>query len=92
MQSYFDLDKQEKQLLNDYELGKLKTVSGLKKLKKLYRQYAENTLKKPRNINIRLSEKDLQRLKSLAAREGIPYQTLAASLIHKATAADPAYL
>jgi predicted DNA binding CopG/RHH family protein len=40
-------------------------------------------LKKSRNINIRLTENDLVSIKMLAAREGLPYQTLIGSLIHK---------
>lgn len=80
---YFDLDTKEKQLLNDFETGKLKEIKNLKKAKKLYRQYANNTLQKTKNINIRINERDLYRLKSQAIKEGMPYQTLIASLLHK---------
>jgi len=44
---------------------------------------AKETLKKNKNINIRISENDLESIKMLAAREGMPYQTLIGSLIHK---------
>jgi len=44
---------------------------------------AKETLKKNKNINIRISENDLESIKLLAAREGMPYQTLIGSLIHK---------
>ena len=40
-------------------------------------------MKKNKNINIRISENDLQSIKLLAAKEGMPYQTLIGSLIHK---------
>jgi len=39
--------------------------------------------KKNKNINIRLSEMDLERIKSRAEREGLPYQTLISSVLHK---------
>ena len=53
--------------------------------KKRLQQIAKSTLNKTRNINIRLSERDLHRLKAKAIEEGIPYQTLASSILHKAT-------
>lgn len=86
----YDLDKEEQQELESIEKaiesGKFKSVPNLEKQKKLLRQYARNTLNKTRNINIRLTERDLYRLKAKAIEEGIPYQTLAASILHKATA------
>jgi len=82
---YYELDKEEKEILKSYERGEFKRVDNFAKRKKLLEQYARNTLNKTRNINIRLSQRDLQKLKAKAASEGIPYQTLAASLIHRAT-------
>jgi predicted DNA binding CopG/RHH family protein len=46
---------------------------------------ARNTLAKKKAITIRISERTLMRLKAAAAREGLPYQTFVASLIHKNT-------
>jgi len=83
---YFELDEEEKQLLEEIEKGEWKPVKNFAKAKREAMGTARNTLNKTRNINIRLSERDLQRLKAKAAREGIPYQTLAASLIHRSTA------
>ena len=83
---YFELDKEEQEILESVEKGEWKPVKNLAKEKKRLIQIAKNTLNKNRNINIRLSERDLQKLKAKAAREGIPYQTLAASVIHRATA------
>ena len=45
--------------------------------------YAKNAFKKNKRINIRISEKDLNRLKAKSLEEGVPYQTLVSSLIHK---------
>lgn len=80
---YFILDEEEQQLLEEFERGEWKSVKNFPKLKKLYEAAARNTLNKTRNINIRLSERDLQKVRAKAAEEGIPYQTLVASVIHK---------
>lgn len=82
---YYELDKEEQEIVDAYERGEFKSVKNIAKRKKLLEEAARNTLNKTRNINIRLSERDLQKLKAKAAREGIPYQTLAASLIHRST-------
>lgn len=82
---YYELDDEEKQLLEEIEKGEWKPVKDFAKRKKELVQAARNTLNKTRNINLRLSERDLQKLKAKAAQEGIPYQTLAASIIHKYT-------
>jgi len=83
---YFELDKNEKRILEDFEAGKLKRVSGAKKKAGQYRQYAKETLNKTRNINIRLSSKDLQKIKTRALEKGLPYQTLISSLLHQYSA------
>lgn len=78
---YFDLDKEEKQLLEDFEKGVLVSI-GKNKIKQ-YQTYATVTLNKTRNINIRLSEKDVLKLKTKAIETGIPYQTLVSSILHR---------
>lgn len=80
---YFELTKEEKKILEDFEKGKLTSVKDAAKRKRLYQKYAKNTLKKTRNINIRLSERVLAKLKARAVQQGIPYQTLASSVLHQ---------
>lgn len=80
---YYELKKQEKTLLKDFEKGKFNSARNLTKQKKLYKDFARATLNKNKNINIRVSEKDLLKLKSKAVALGIPYQTLAASILHR---------
>lgn len=80
---YYELTKEEKSTLEDFEKGVLVSVPDFKKAKKLYEKIAKNTLNKTKNINIRLSERVVSRLKAKAAQEGIPYQTLASSILHK---------
>ena len=79
--------KQEKIILNDYEKEILEAYEdGKLKPSKSHADYqtiARNTLKKNRKINIRISENDLFALQRRAAREGIPYQTLIGSVLHK---------
>lgn len=82
---YFKLDEEERQLLEEIEKGEWKPVSAkdFAKFKKDAIEAARNTLDKKKNINIRLSEKDLHKIKVKAAEEGIPYQTLVGSVLHK---------
>lgn len=80
---YYELTKEEKSILEDFERGVLVSAPDFKKAKKLYEKIAKNTLNKTKNINIRLSERVVSRLKAKAAQEGIPYQTLASSILHK---------
>lgn len=81
---YFELDDEEKQLLEEFARGEWVPVKNLAKFNREAMEAARNTLNKNKNINIRLSEKDLHKLKAKAIREGIPYQTLATSILHKA--------
>lgn len=80
---YFELDKEEQELLDSVERGEWKPVKNLAKVKKKLMVAARNTLNKTRNINIRLSERDVHKLKARAIKEGIPYQTLASSILHQ---------
>jgi len=77
------LDKEEKELLESYENDEWIQVENFEKEKAKYQQIARNTSLKNRRINIRLSEKDLLNLKAKSLEEGLPYQTLVASIIHK---------
>ncbi len=73
------LDAYEKEILDAYENGRLKpSSSGID-----FQNVARSTMKKNRKINIRISENDLLALQRKAAREGIPYQTLIGSVLHK---------
>jgi predicted DNA binding CopG/RHH family protein len=84
---YYELDKHEEQILTDFEKGKLVRSPKVALLKSRYQQAAKATLAKTKNVNIRLTHKDLLKLKAKAAVDGIPYQTLISSLIHRYTAA-----
>lgn len=80
---YYELTKEEKTILEDFEKVILVQVADINKARRLYKKISKNTLSKTKNINLRLSERVVSRLKAKAAQEGIPYQTLASSILHK---------
>ncbi len=82
---YYELDDYEKEILRDYESGKFKPVSKreLEKEKIRLKAIVKANTDKTKNINIRISEGDLWKIKSKAISKGLPYQTLIASLIHQ---------
>jgi len=80
---YYDFDKEEQAQLDEIESSKLISVDSLEAAKQEAIRVAKNSLNKTMNINIRLSERDVYKLKAKAAAEGIPYQTLASSILHK---------
>ncbi len=77
------LDDEEKELLASIHRGEWKSIKNVEKEKLRVRESAAAYLKKDARINIRLSHHDLERIKQKAAYEGLPYQTLIASLLHK---------
>lgn len=77
------LNKEEKEILNAYEKGQSSSVPDIKKQMFKYREYAKHTLQKNKRINIRLSERDLLHIQRRAVEEGLPYQTLISSILHK---------
>ena len=76
------LEADEQQLLDAFEQGALTSVATPALLNDL-RQSARATGQKDQRINIRLSSGDLQAIRTRALQEGIPYQTLISSVLHK---------
>lgn len=76
------LSKEEKQILDDFEAGQFKSILSPKR-RKMLQAIAEETFKKDKRINIRISSRDLESLQRRALEEGIPYQTLVSSVLHK---------
>jgi len=81
--SEIKLDATEKELLASYEADEWQSVGHLEKKAQVYSEYASATFKKDRRVNIRISNKDLEALQKRALEEGLPYQTLIASVLHK---------
>ena len=79
----YSLDREEKEILDAIENDKWELVKPKRAELDYYAEIARNTFRKDQRMNIRISKADLNRIKAKAAEEGIPYQTLVASLIHK---------
>jgi len=77
------LDKEEKELLDSFDKGEWKSRSNLSDRKEELKNYARATIRKDKRVNIRISERDLKELQRIALREGLPYQTLISSILHK---------
>jgi predicted DNA binding CopG/RHH family protein len=77
------LNPEEEEILEAFESGKLERIENSENEIKRHKIIAEATFKKDARINIRLSSRDLRALQARALREGIPYQTLVSSVLHK---------
>ena len=77
------LDKEEREILEAFDKGQLRRYKKAGEQIKHHRAVAEATFKKDARINIRLSSRDLRAIQSRALKEGVPYQTLVSSVLHK---------
>jgi predicted DNA binding CopG/RHH family protein len=73
----------EKELEKSIDNNEWKSVENLSEMKKQFKQAAKNTLLKNQRMNIRIPQRDLESLKTKALEEGMPYQTLVSSVLHK---------
>jgi predicted DNA binding CopG/RHH family protein len=78
-----ELNRDEQDLFESVERGEWRSVRNLDEEIKTAKEYAKSTRVKDQRMNIRISKKDLNALKVKALEEGIPYQTLVSSVIHK---------
>ena len=76
------LNQEEKEILDSYENDEWVSVSNPSDIAK-YKAAARNTFKKDKRVNIRMTEMDLELLQERALIEGLPYQTLMSSVLHK---------
>jgi len=77
------LTQDELEMLASYEKDEWQSVKNIKEQKEQYYAYARAAFRKGKRVNIRISEKDLLDLQRRALRDGIPYQTLISSVLHK---------
>jgi len=77
------VDQEEKDLMESIERDEWQPVKDVEREKTKAAAAARNTLKKDRRINLRLTPKDYYQIQIKAIEEGMPYQTLISSLIHK---------
>ncbi len=77
------LNREERDLLHSFERGEWKPVPDAGKEIARHRAYARATIRKDARVNIRIAHQDLESLQRAAIEEGIPYQTLISSILHK---------
>ena len=77
------IDQEENDLMESIEHGDWKPVKDINREKEKAITAARNTLKKDKRINLRLTQKDYYQIQIKAIEEGIPYQTLISSIVHK---------
>ena len=77
------IDKEERDLMDSIEHDEWRPVKNIKQEKEKAMAAARNVLKKDKRINLRLTQKDYHQIQIKAIEEGIPYQTLISSIIHK---------
>ncbi len=77
------LDDEERDIIESVERGEWTSVKNLEQEIRKHQQYAKNTLRKDKRVNIRISSRDLEALQSRAVEDGILYQSLMASVLHR---------
>ena len=79
----YRLDQEERDILERFERDELISVADADRERENARAAAQNTLLKTRRVNLRMTERDFKLAHTRAREEGIPYQTLLSSVIHK---------
>ncbi len=82
-QKHFDIEQHEKEILEDLDKDEFVSIDNSSKEMQLAKQAADNFMKRNSRINIRVSTADSNMIRMIAVQEGLPYQTLLASVIHK---------
>jgi predicted DNA binding CopG/RHH family protein len=77
------LSRDERELRDAFRRGELKSIPHVRREMVRYREYAKSALMKNKRVNIRISERDLLQIQKKAVEEGLPYQTLMSSVLHK---------
>ena len=77
------LAEEELQILRDFERGEFESIRNFREEKRKLEEAARKNLLKDKRINIRISSRDLERIQKRATKEGVPYQTLISSTLHK---------
>jgi predicted DNA binding CopG/RHH family protein len=77
------LNTEEREILERFERDELRRAAGAEIEMSTARQAAQNTFNKTRRVNLRVTERDFNLAHARAREEGIPYQTLLSSVIHK---------
>ena len=76
------LDREESEILESYELGEWKPVDDLEAEMERYREYARAALGQDRSVSVPISSSDLDAIQKLAIEEGMPFQALMSTIVH----------
>jgi len=79
----YHFDNEEQTIITSYENGEWISDPNLEQRKKMLQESARYTMQKNKRVNIRISERDMIEIKKRAFEEGLPYQTLISSILHK---------
>jgi predicted DNA binding CopG/RHH family protein len=79
----FEMDQEETEILAAFEAGEFERPANADQLLKRHQEYAAAALHCDVRITVRLTKRDLSRLKKCALEQGIPYQVLASSILHQ---------
>lgn len=82
------MNKEEREIEKSYLNDEIALRHPDKALLEQLKRTAENTSKKNRRINIRLSDHDMAGIQRVAASKGIPYQAFISGLIHQFVEGD----
>lgn len=74
---------EEVEILDSFERGELRSARAVEREVELALEAARNTFNKTKRVNLRVTERDFKLAKARAREEGIPYQTLLSSVVHK---------
>jgi len=77
------LEPEEKEILDAFESGKLRSICNIKSEKKWLQNIAKTHSLKNKRVSLRMTEWDFARIQEEALKEGLPYQSLLSSIIHK---------
>ncbi|MCH2188727.1 antitoxin [Candidatus Gracilibacteria bacterium] len=75
--------KEEEEIIDYIENGNPQSIPNVEEEMKKFQQIARNQTQKRKAVSIRLLEDDIKMIKAKSIRDGIPYQTLIASAVHK---------
>lgn len=78
-----NLSEEEREILDSFERGELTTAPDAEREMMAAREAARKTFNKTRHVHLRVTERDFNMAHSRAREEGMPYQTLLSSVIHK---------
>jgi predicted DNA binding CopG/RHH family protein len=76
-------DRKEKEIAGSFERGEWSSIGISSRTRRRYQQAARAALTKDKRVNIRISSRDLEAIQTRAIEDGIPYQTLMSSVLHK---------